>query len=510
MKTVSDDLYRLIKSLNKSEKGYFKKFAAKSASGSRQNYILLFDAIDELESYDENLLKKKLKDPSLVKQLAVYKVYLFNLILKSLHLYGAYENSESRLSEMLINVKTLVSKHLYKEADKVLKKAKELALKFDKTKFLYEILGTERHILMLMPGKNALEKRRKIFEEQQALLKYISDFHIQSWLCDQMTIFVDYEADYKTAENAAKIEEIMSNPYLADENIPQGYYSKMNFYHTHLIYSGSQNNNNKIFYYLKKEIDFYETNIPFVEENPINYASALINFMLFSSYEKRQKDVDTAIAKLNTLKKRLKNKIPRETEMQIFFHASNVEMIIFEKNCDIHKGRLKAKQIERDLAAYGNDVPVNIKALMLVNLACFYLIDDDHDSALESVNLVLNDPKLSLRNDVIEIARLLQLLIHYELGNYDLLEYLAESARKFFKAKKHSPKLENILVDFFRNAVKHPANEHKELFDELAFRLKASLKDLSGNTPQVYFDFVSWAESKADGKKLVELIRSKV
>ena len=37
MKTVSDDLFRLIKSLNKSEKGYFKKFAAKNEAGSKQN-----------------------------------------------------------------------------------------------------------------------------------------------------------------------------------------------------------------------------------------------------------------------------------------------------------------------------------------------------------------------------------------------------------------------------------------------------------------------------------------
>lgn len=502
MKTVSDDLYRLIKTLNKSEKGYFKKFAAKNASGSPQNYILLFDAIESMDEYDEDILKKKLKDPSLIKQLAVYKVYLFNLILRSLHLYGAYDNSESQLTELMVNVKTLVSKHLYKEASKVLKKAKEIAIKYDKTKFLYEILGAERHILMSMPGRNAIEKRKQIFEEQQALLKYMGEFYTQSWLCDQMTILVDYEADYRSPEIAAKIREIMSHPDLADENKPSGYYSKMNFYHTHLIHSGSQNDNEKIFSALKKEIDFYEANIRFVEENALNYASALINFMLFSSYEKRQKDVDTAISKLGALRKRLKNKIPRETQMQIFFQASNVEIIVYEKNRDIHKGRIKAKQIEKDLAFYGGDVPVNIKALMLVNLACFYIIDDNYDSALSSVNNVLNDPKLSLRSDVIEIARLLQLLIHYELGNYDLLEYLSESARKFFKTKKHSLKLESILVDFFRKVVHSAVSEHKELFGELAFRLKNSLKGVTETNPQVYFDFVSWAEGHASGKKV--------
>jgi hypothetical protein len=91
LKTVSDDLYRLIKSLNKSEKGYFKKFAAKNEVGSKQNYIVLFDAIDRMEEYDEERLRVSLKKESFIKQLPVYKVYLFNLILKSLSLYGAFE-----------------------------------------------------------------------------------------------------------------------------------------------------------------------------------------------------------------------------------------------------------------------------------------------------------------------------------------------------------------------------------------------------------------------------------
>ena len=110
MKTVSDDLFRLIKSLTKSEKGYFKKFAAKNTAGSKQNYLVLFDAIDDMETYDEDLLRKKLKNEQFLKQLAVYKVYLFNLILKALHLYGTVDNSTTRVKDLIDNAKMLESK----------------------------------------------------------------------------------------------------------------------------------------------------------------------------------------------------------------------------------------------------------------------------------------------------------------------------------------------------------------------------------------------------------------
>jgi len=499
----------LIKALTRPEKGYFKKFAAKNASGSKQNYILLFDAVDSMDSYDEELLRKKLKNQPFLKQLAVYKVYLFNMILKALHHYGAYDNSESKLTEMLTNIKTLESKHLYKEAMKILKKAKEMAYKYDKFKFILEILAAQRHILLLMPGKNALEKREKIYEEQKDLINRMQDFYTQSWLCDQMTILVDHVADYKDEEPSKRIQKIISHPALKDESKTLGYYSKMNFYHTHLVYSGSKNDNDKIFFYLDKQISHDEANGQFIDENPQNYIYALMNLLLYSSYAKKDKEVEKTITKIAVQRAKFKNKIPRETELQILFHSSNIEMIIYEKACNLAKGRLKAADIESDLKNYRNEVPLNLKALLLVNLASFYILDSNYQSALNSLNSVLNDPALALRTDVIEIAKILQLLIHYELGNYDLIEYLAESAHKFFKSKKRSLKLESLLVNFFKSVIKTSQDEHKEMFGELNFKIIKTLKEIEGNSPQVYFDFVSWSESKYKGIPFIDVIRSK-
>jgi len=509
LKTVSDDLFRLIKSLTKPEKGYFKKFAAKNASGSKQNYILLFDAVDSMDCYDEDLLRKKLKNEAFVKQLAVYKVYLFNMILKALHHYGAYENSESRLTEMLVNIKTLEAKHLYKEALKIIKKAKEMAYKYDKLKYILEVLSAERHILILMPGKNAIEKREKIYEEQLALVDRIKDFYTQSWLCDQMTILVDHLADYKDGESARRIEKIINDPALRDETKPIGYYSRMNFYHTHLIYSGSKNDNEKIFYYLDKQISHDEANSQFIDENPVNYLFALLNLLLHSSYAKKDKEVEKTIAKIAVQRAKFKNKIPRETEIMILFHSLNVEMIIYEKNCDLQKGRITAAILEKNMKVYKTEVPVNVKALLLMNLACFYILDGNFSCALKSINAVLNDPALALRTDAIEAAKILELVIHYELGNYDLLEYLAESAGKFFKGKKGNLQLEQLLISFFRAVIKVSFEEHKEMFGELNFKIKKALKELGGNNPRAYIDFAAWSESKQKGIPLVDVARAK-
>ena len=60
---VTDDLFQLIKSLDQSEKRYFKIFSTMHIKDSEENkYIMLFDAIDKQSEYDEDEIRKKFKN----------------------------------------------------------------------------------------------------------------------------------------------------------------------------------------------------------------------------------------------------------------------------------------------------------------------------------------------------------------------------------------------------------------------------------------------------------------
>lgn len=503
MKTVSDDLFRLIKSLNKSEKGFFKKFASKNASGSKQNYIVLFEAIDAQDEYDEEKLKQKLRDPALIKQLPVYKVYLFNLILKALYQYSAYDNTESQLNDMLSGIRILTSKHLYPEALKIIRKAKTLAYKFDKHKFIMELLAAERHILMLRPVKDMLNKRNEIYGLQLDLVERIKEFYTQNMFSDRMTIMVDNQADFR--KNEQELEKIISDPAFGNINSIRGYFAMMNHFHTLLVYSGAKGNNEQILKQLKEQIEFEENHSQFINENPQNYVYLLINYLLYSHYARDSKKISDARNRLEAIKKKIKGKLPRETEIQILFHASNVEMLIYEKSCDMAAGRTKIKQIEHDLKTYGNDVPANVKALMYINIACFSIIDHNFDIGLKYINKVLNSPDLTERKDVQQIAKMLELLIHYELHNYDLIEYMLKPAVKFFRSEGKNSPVSKILLKFFARIITENREHHKESFEELVFKLK---KFNDSDALINFFDFTSWAEAHAKNTEFLSILES--
>ena len=144
----SGNLYLLIKSLTKSEKGYFKKYASfhiRSSEGS--NYIKIFNAIDAQLVYDEHKLIKKFKQERFINQFSVAKNYLYNIILESLEAYHYSNNKEIR--SLLNKIELLTDRGLYVQAKKLLKKVRKMAEDHKLSGYISEIDILEQSILRL-------------------------------------------------------------------------------------------------------------------------------------------------------------------------------------------------------------------------------------------------------------------------------------------------------------------------------------------------------------------------
>ena len=116
MKTVSDDLFQLIKALTKQEKRYFKLHASRHVIGKENKYVKLFDAIDQQKEYNEERIKKKFNHAPITRQLHVAKNYLYHLLLDSLRSYHE-SKSEDKFFTLLRNAQLLFNKGLYCKAD---------------------------------------------------------------------------------------------------------------------------------------------------------------------------------------------------------------------------------------------------------------------------------------------------------------------------------------------------------------------------------------------------------
>ncbi len=121
-----EPLFALIKSLNSTEKAYFKKFVG---ADENSNYLKLFDAINSLPDYDEEKILKKFRGEKFGKNLSVSKSYLFELIMDSLRSYHRNRSFTLKAENMLGNLRILQEKGLTEIFEKQLEKAKEFAEK---------------------------------------------------------------------------------------------------------------------------------------------------------------------------------------------------------------------------------------------------------------------------------------------------------------------------------------------------------------------------------------------
>ena len=93
---TQDELFQLITSLSKSEKKFFTQYVNLYEKGSSPIYLQLFDFLNTEESYSDERIFKKFRDPQFKKTYAVTKHYLKNLIVKPRSLTFVFSSSANK------------------------------------------------------------------------------------------------------------------------------------------------------------------------------------------------------------------------------------------------------------------------------------------------------------------------------------------------------------------------------------------------------------------------------
>ena len=125
----TDELFQLVKSLEKSEKRHFKLLMKRISGDENLKVVQLFDALDGMDEYDETLLLKKNKSIK-KQQLSNMKAHLSKQILASLRGLKEDSNLEMQLNEQMAYAQILYGKGFYAQSLKALEKLKQLAVAY--------------------------------------------------------------------------------------------------------------------------------------------------------------------------------------------------------------------------------------------------------------------------------------------------------------------------------------------------------------------------------------------
>ena len=122
--------------------------------------------------------------------------------------------------------------------------------------------------------------------------------------------------------------------------------------------------------------------------------------------------------------------------------------------------------------------------------------------------MVLNNNENMLRQDIFTFAQLVNLIIHFELGNLDLLEYTIKSVKRFVTKKESNHQFENVFLKGMRKLIKAKnPDDLTSIIENFRAELTKVLEDPYEKVALEYFDFTAWLDTKLLKKTYSELIQ---
>lgn len=492
---IKTELYDLIKSMTMSEKRYFKIFSSKHVLGEGNDYVKLFDAIDAMDSYDEPLLKKE----PFVKNLSAEKNYLRKLVLKSLVAFNSNLNTKVKVMGLIQNAEVLYHKGLYAQAEKQCKKAVNLA---DSSElFTHKIVAYEL-LIELVSKQFEYDEAIESIEDLIKEMKRTENFHA----VQNVTMKV-YRDTWKYGTARSNEEKEFIQDYINDlKNSgfqPLSERSKMYQLGLQLAHALYVNDHERMLTVSVQMSQLYEKNDYLIEYSTIGYLASLYYAGWALSLKKKYIEALVYAQKLENLKDSFGIQTSNNKSARIFFYSNLIKIDCLLKMDKYSEVESSINIVLNDLDKYSGHIGVVHLYELYFLLAKFYFVRGKYRDALRYTNHILNDTKLKSRKDLLSVVRLLNLLIHFEMGNDFTLEYLTKNTFNYFNSKNRLFKVERELINFMtgRNRDLHLDKYQSDLI-QLRDAMRLHKQDEFEGSAFNYFDFEYWAQSKVDKKDL--------
>lgn len=501
---AQDELFQLIKSLNPSEKRYFKTNAKKGGE-LKSNYLQLFDAMDaQGDEYDEQLLKKKHAKKPFVKYLSAEKKYLREQIMKQMRAYRSEVSIDNKINELLQDERFYRDKGLKQHREKAIQKAKELATQYERFYLLQEILEREIEFVEEFEKKSLTEPVLRSLAELQRL-SVIQQTYLDL-TSKNREIFAAHRsgADIKDTVTKLSLEKTIAEVDMLRSQT-EGSFSLMQslnraYSNFHMVFRNHQ----KSYEYTLNEYQLYQQYPHFKSFNTYKYKICLANLVSRAQSAGKTKEFLQFIKELKETPSTTFNE-DGEIFQNVYFleHLHHINVGQFEK------AEAMVATIEEGLEKYVKKINKARYLSFLYNIMVMYFVMHRFKEASVWANKILED-KSEIKQAVATVTRILLPIIHFELGHHDLVENLTRAAYRFLKNKKRLHSFEKLMLNYLKNM---PFAIDQTEFKEKILLLNDDLQGLAitpeGRTTFGLEEVLLWVEFRITNTKMRQLLATR-
>ena len=486
MKTSSTSLFYLIHSLSREEKNYVLRRAIRYRKGGKNILIKLFKAINQssAETYDEKKLARK------IPNLPVRKRELFESILNNL----AEREQRSILVIMLGKIRLAAMLHYRKffpEALALLEEVEEWTKK-DSQPYLRGVIlqyrsffaGTDLNKNIELDFENL---GNEMYKNAQSILQVTEVFQHYLQIARQTYQTFLFRRD----DDIYKLKSLLRAPFLKI-NISLYALSSQCFFHLYraLLYKLSGDFKSAL---ASTELCWEMMNIPeadFAHRRPQEYFTCFVNYVNAcidaNDWTKSKKSI-------TALKKYLDE--PNSTFSDGKYYCLNLKY----QYC-YNRARLRPTIIDEAENYYlqnKNSLQAEDKRYLEYYLLVAYLDQHQFLKAWDYCQSIINAKSSVPRKEFFDAARLLFLLILFEMKKHDELELQCEKVSRYVQQKSNcSYDLEKALIRHFRKITNGSpeASSLRNLQNEI--KILSRKNNLPVKQMLHLYDFAGWVKRK--------------
>ena len=502
----TDHLYKLIKSLTKAEKRNFKLHVKRL--GDNVKFLKLFDVIDKQLVYNEDEIIKKVPDIKAL-QLPNLKANLSKNLLVSLRLMAQHNDVDIMLRQQLDYAKILYNKALYKQSLITLEKAKIQAKKYNRDLIHFQIIEFEKFIESQYITRSIETRADELADESDILNAQLSRSGALANLSIKLYSFYLRNGYVRNEEDQINITDFFHENMPAFSFDKLGFREKLYLYKSHVWYYLIIQDFLMVYRYSLKWVELFKTYPDVIEAQPDLYIKGMANMLDGLYFTGDYVRFKKALSELDNFKQSSEITMSKNVELlvahQYYTHTINRHFM---------EGTFtEGVELVPEIVSFidTNYIYIDDHNIMVFyyKIASLYFGSDDHKNTIKYLNLIINNTDIELRSDIQCYARILNLITHFEMNNYDLIEYLVKNTYRFLSKMKNLHTVQKEILFFLRKLPSTPPDKLNDAFKGLLAELKMLQNHPYEKRPFLYLDLISWLESKITGIPVQMVIRNK-
>lgn len=503
----TDILFQLIHSLEKAEKRHFKLYIKRSSSNENLKIIQLFDAIDKLKEYDEKALLKKL--PGIQKnQLSNLKAHLYKQILASLRLLKSGDSIDLQLNEQFDYAHILYKKGLFLQSLRILERAKETAKANQKYNFLTQVIALEKRIESLHITRSLQDKAESLSAEAMEVSTHIDMVTRLSNLALKLYSWYIKYGHARNEEDEKGVKKFMRDHLPPNAWEQTGFYERLYLYQSYAWYAFIRQDFLLYYRYAQKWVDLFDEQPLMRRVETGHYIKGLHNLLNAHFDLRNDEKLALTLKEFEAFAQTERVQQHDNFRIQAFIYITQAKLNQHFMLGTFSEGLVLVPQIEEKLEQFSIFIDPHRVLVLNYKIAMLYFGSGDYSSCIDYLQKIINN-SIDLRYDLQCYARVLHLLAHYELGNYELMEYLSKSVYRFMSKMDNLTVIEEEMFRFLRHSFHLSRFKLKPELERFLHTIKQFEKSRFETRAFAYLDIISWVESKVYNKPMRDVIGEK-